>query len=203
MAVLLRNGEERLFVLDVHFWPARSWRILMREGGENMAYDRYDRDERSRWSDERSDRNGRENRGGDDRGFWDRASDEVASWFGDEDAERRRRQDQMREDRNWGDSGRAGYGERSAFGRGWGSDRSDDRAHGRNYDQDRSSNDRDQSSYGGGRSDRDFNYDRGLFNRGASSEREYNRGWRRDLSAPTHRDSKMEGNRDWGRNQPW
>lgn len=29
----------------------------------------------------------------DDRGFWDRASDEVASWFGDEDAARRREQD--------------------------------------------------------------------------------------------------------------
>jgi osmotically-inducible protein OsmY len=28
-----------------------------------------------------------------DRGFWDRASDEVASWFGDEDAARRREQD--------------------------------------------------------------------------------------------------------------
>jgi osmotically-inducible protein OsmY len=29
----------------------------------------------------------------DDRGFFDRASDEVRSWFGDEDAERRRRHD--------------------------------------------------------------------------------------------------------------
>lgn len=29
----------------------------------------------------------------DGRGFWDRASDEVASWFGDEDAARRREQD--------------------------------------------------------------------------------------------------------------
>jgi len=31
-----------------------------------------------------------------DRDFWDKASDEVSSWFGDEDAERRRRQDQHR-----------------------------------------------------------------------------------------------------------
>jgi osmotically-inducible protein OsmY len=30
---------------------------------------------------------------GEDRGWWDRASDEVASWFGDEDAARRRRMD--------------------------------------------------------------------------------------------------------------
>jgi osmotically-inducible protein OsmY len=34
---------------------------------------------------------------GEERGFWDRASDEVASWFGDDDAERRRERDrQMR-----------------------------------------------------------------------------------------------------------
>ena len=44
-----------------------------------------------------------DNRGGrDERGFWDRASDEVASWFGDEDAERRRRQD-TRHDERMGD----------------------------------------------------------------------------------------------------
>ena len=34
--------------------------------------------------------------GGDERGWWDRASDAVASWFGDEDAERRRRMDEQR-----------------------------------------------------------------------------------------------------------
>ena len=45
-----------------------------------MAYDRFDRDERSQWSDDRF------GHGRDERGFWDRASDEVASWFGDEDA---------------------------------------------------------------------------------------------------------------------
>jgi osmotically-inducible protein OsmY len=32
----------------------------------------------------------------DERGFWDRASDEVSSWLGDEEAERRRRMDQFR-----------------------------------------------------------------------------------------------------------
>lgn len=31
----------------------------------------------------------------DERGFWDRATDEVSSWFGDEEAERRREQDRM------------------------------------------------------------------------------------------------------------
>jgi osmotically-inducible protein OsmY len=39
---------------------------------------------------------GRSDRGWEDRGFWDRASDEVRSWFGDEEAERRRRVDEMR-----------------------------------------------------------------------------------------------------------
>lgn len=39
---------------------------------------------------------------GEDRGWWDRASDTVASWFGDEDAERRRRMDQQREHRGRG-----------------------------------------------------------------------------------------------------
>jgi len=35
----------------------------------------------------------RDNRGGQDRGLWDRARDEVSSWFGDEDASRRRERD--------------------------------------------------------------------------------------------------------------
>ena len=32
----------------------------------------------------------------EDRGFFERAGDEVASWFGDEEAERRRREDVRR-----------------------------------------------------------------------------------------------------------
>lgn len=39
------------------------------------------------------------------RGWWDRASDEVASWFGDEEAERRRRRDDQREHRGRGPKG--------------------------------------------------------------------------------------------------
>ncbi len=37
-----------------------------------------------------------------DRGWWDRVSDEVASWFGDEEAERRRRQDEASDYRGRG-----------------------------------------------------------------------------------------------------
>ncbi len=39
---------------------------------------------------------GRSSGQGGDRGMWDRASDEVSSWFGDDDADRRRRMDQDR-----------------------------------------------------------------------------------------------------------
>jgi osmotically-inducible protein OsmY len=53
-------------------------------GDRGRSYD-YDRD--------------RYDRGGEERGWWDRASDAVASWFGDEEAERRRRMDQQREHR--------------------------------------------------------------------------------------------------------
>ncbi len=82
-----------------------------------MAYDRYEsrrgwREPRSRFSPESGDRyetrgQGRswdrddDDRG--DRGFFERAGDEVASWFGDEEAERRRREDmrQRGDDSSW------------------------------------------------------------------------------------------------------
>lgn len=170
-----------------------------------MAYDRYDRDEHSRWSGDRSERNWRgDNRGGrDERGFWDRASDEVASWFGDDDAERRRHQDHVRDERdqdfNRSDRNR-GRDERSAFGRGWGgsSSRDYDRGYGRDYDRDRLSSNRNQS-------DHDQNYDRGLFNRGGSSERDYNRDWRGDLWGARDwndtRESQRNRDRDADRNR--
>jgi osmotically-inducible protein OsmY len=41
------------------------------------------------YSDERYDR-------GDERGWWDRTSDEISSWFGDQEAERRRQMDRQR-----------------------------------------------------------------------------------------------------------
>ena len=144
-----------------------------------MAYDRFDRDERSRGSDDRF------GRSRDERGFWDRASDEVASWFGDEDAERRRRYDLRMSDNERGWRGN---------NRDWQHNR--EISHDRDYHIDRGSDrdyDRDRTFFGGGRSDRDFNYDRGLFNRGGSSDRDYNRGWRRELS----------GVRDWNEGGDW
>lgn len=127
-----------------------------------MAYDRFDRDERSRWSEDRF------GHGRDERGFWDRASDEVASWFGDDEAEQRRRQDSRMtdNDRNWQ------HNRESAQNRDY------------NYDRGRDQ-DRDRTFYGGGRSDRDFNYDREVFNRGGRDE---NRDWNRYRSFGQDRD---------------
>ena len=69
-----------------------------------MAYDRFEgrrgwREPQSRYRREDSDRFESRGSGWDrdddrqDRGFFERAGDEVASWFGDEDADRRRRED--------------------------------------------------------------------------------------------------------------
>jgi len=64
-----------------------------------MAYDRFEnrrgsRDPRSRFSaDYEENRSFGRDEDDRQRGFFDRAGDEVASWFGDEDAERRRRED--------------------------------------------------------------------------------------------------------------
>ena len=58
-----------------------------------MAYDRYDRgddrDERWRWSGERHDRE-RSHRGRDERGFFERAGEEISAWFGGGDDDRHR-----------------------------------------------------------------------------------------------------------------
>ncbi|HET9337316.1 MAG TPA: DUF2171 domain-containing protein [Sphingomicrobium sp.] len=89
-----------------------------------MAYDRYEtrrgwREPRSRFGEDFRERNedryrrgsDRDFEGGDERGFFERAGDEVASWFGDEEAERRRREDYRHrgdvrgEDDSWRRSG--------------------------------------------------------------------------------------------------
>ncbi|MFL6758777.1 DUF2171 domain-containing protein [Sphingomonas sp.] len=120
-----------------------------------MAYDRYDtrdmpRDERSRWSEDRNSDRGRRpggewrgerSAGGrDDRGFFERAGDEVASWFGDDEAERRRREDRMRDERE------GGYGPRL-----------DTSSRDRGFDRDRNWNDNRGPFAGGGSSDSDYN----------------------------------------------
>lgn len=60
----------------------------------------------------------------DERGFFDRAGDEVRSWFGDEEAERRRRWDEREQERHYGrDRSRwsSGYGREDQSRGGYGS----------------------------------------------------------------------------------
>jgi len=102
----VRRSEERPLAairFFSGFGPAFGRPVLVPEGGF-MAYDRYDtrndpRGDRSRWQNERSEDRGwdRDRSSRDDRGFFERAGDEIASWFGDDDADRRRRQDQRHE----------------------------------------------------------------------------------------------------------
>ena len=117
-----------------------------------MAYDRYDtRDDHPRWRDRED---GPRSPGRDDnRGFFERAGDEIASWFGDD---RDRHPDDQRLSRN----------ERSGWGhdREHGSGRDYDRGYGRDAQRDRS--DREESYRG---------------TAWPSSERDYNPSWRSEL----------------------
>jgi hypothetical protein len=86
-------------------------------------------------------------RGDDDRGFLDRAGDEVRSWFGDEDAQRRREEDERRWAREQGMAGpRHNYYGRGGFGGGWGNQR------GESWNRERPGErgDRYGAGYGGG-----------------------------------------------------
>lgn len=81
-----------------------------------MAYDRYDErgGERSRWrEDDRAGRRfGGESGGHGERGFLERAKDEVSSWFGDDEGGQRRMQDDRsggRDNMNWSRGGSSDY----------------------------------------------------------------------------------------------
>jgi hypothetical protein len=81
-------------------------------GTRDYRGERFNSSDRDRWQSDRGDY-GRNPQGYDyqDRGFFDRAGDEVRSWFGDGDAERRRRMDDRNDQRsgnNWDRGGDAG-----------------------------------------------------------------------------------------------
>ena len=68
---------------------------------------------------------GRLNNEGMERGFWDRASDEVSSWFGDDEAERRRMVDERRDqsenyNQNYGRNNRQSGSSRGSNAENWG-----------------------------------------------------------------------------------
>jgi len=97
-----------------------------------MADDRYDsRHERSPDYERPNDRGDFRSGRRDERGFFERAGDEIASWFGDDDAERRRRDD----GRMNRDDGRMNRDQdRNTWTRG----HDYDRGYGRDYSRDRS-----------------------------------------------------------------
>src|ERR1051325_5799231 len=79
--------------------------------------DRYSERGESRWGEsERRFRDRDYPSGYGERGFWDRFSDEVRSWFGDEEAQRRRMRD---EGDDWR-SGRRDWGTRDWTRSSWG-----------------------------------------------------------------------------------
>ncbi len=72
-----------------------------------MGYQRDDRYGGDRWRDrDQRDWNRDRDFRGEDRGFFDRAGDEVRSWFGDDEAQRRREADERRWARERGLAGR-------------------------------------------------------------------------------------------------
>jgi len=81
------SGGDRDFGREDYGYGGRDYGAHELRGGQD--YGRYGREDRDYGSRE-------DYRGRGERGFWDRASDEVSSWFGDRDADRRRREDEMR-----------------------------------------------------------------------------------------------------------
>ena len=170
-----------------------------------MAYDRYET-RRDRWRNERDE---------NDRGFFEKAGDEVASWFGDDEAERRRREDEMmnRErgrERNDRDNDRyaiGGWGERSSnrdfdrTGGQRGHEPSSWRSSEREDRQPRGGYDRDNGARGGLGSGYDRDYGSSYGSQGSES-RGYDRSesdWGRDDYRNTSFAGSMRDNdRDYG-----
>nr|UEW68078.1 BON domain-containing protein [uncultured bacterium] len=96
-----RYGESRNYSQRLNY-PTRS---RTGEGYAGRSWSEYERGQYGRRQ-ERDYQSGRGDYGSpEDRGWWDRASDEVASWFGDKEAERRRQMDQQRQLRGRGPKG--------------------------------------------------------------------------------------------------
>jgi osmotically-inducible protein OsmY len=90
-------------------------------------------------------------RRGDERGFFDRAGDEVRSWFGDEEARRRRWRDERErgmEERDWWPGRQRERAEDERRGRGWRDDADRDWARQWGYVEGRGGRERDARGWG-------------------------------------------------------
>jgi osmotically-inducible protein OsmY len=129
-------------------------------------------DDRNRYDEQGWRREGR-----DDRGFMDRASDEVKSWFGDEEAERRRRIDEQRSNYTGGRPGGEfgqGYPNRYSRENQWAGRTEEDERYGRDRDNREGSWRREgREQYAGSHHPEDFSraYNETWRNRG------YGQGW--------------------------
>ena len=137
-----------------------------------MAYDRYDtRDRPSRWDnrpDQRQDQPRSSGRG-DDRGFFERAGDEIASWFGDDRDSRGHDHDRMsRDDQQRRSDQQRGYDPNRGQGRDY------DRGYGRDAD-------RDRETYAREHRDESRHRDDARPTAWPSSERDYNPSRRGEL----------------------
>jgi len=95
------SGQDR----DRDYGARDEGRMGSRDWGSRDSSSRsYGRPEQGRYGQDRDrSRSGEDLRGYDrDRGFFDRAGDEVRSWFGDEEAERRREYDSRMDERAYG-----------------------------------------------------------------------------------------------------
>lgn len=149
--------------------------------------DYQDVEYRRRYSDQNYDRDYSRDYDRDDRGFIDRATDEVRSWFGDEDAERRRRRDHRydRDDDRIGDY---------------------DREHARRYGYRRSQSeyaqDADNPAYSGSGQryrSRDRDYNRDDWN----TERGTRQGYSREYDQDYGRNTGRSYGRGFGRSQDY
>jgi hypothetical protein len=165
-----------------------------------MAYDRYDRDPREdRWSNDRNDDRSRERGRGEERGFFERAGDEISSWFG-ASSDRDHRSDRGRD-----------------YDRGYGRDYDRDRESMRRRDY-RSDGERDRHEErgpfaSGGSSERDYNpsWREELSSRERERGRDRDRGYRpmagdygrgADRSRDDERRSSYERSQSpWGRDE--
>jgi hypothetical protein len=137
-----------------------------------MAYDRYDtRDQQARWDNRQDSRHdqSRSSRPGDDRGFFERAGDEIASWFGD---------DRDNRDHDRGGISRDDRQRRSDQERGYDPNRGGGRDYDRGYGRDAA---RDRETYARQHRDESRHRDDARPTAWPSSERNYNPSWRGEL----------------------
>lgn len=82
-------------------WYGRQYENQYNSNRQQNRPNDYRRNEYNSYANEMNYRSN-DNYNNQDRGWWDKTSDEVSSWFGDDDARRRRKMDEMRDNNHRG-----------------------------------------------------------------------------------------------------